>query len=62
MGRGGGLAGFLRHKRPELRKINRGFELLITLEMEVALTSLTEEPGMARVIVKGVLVLTTSPS
>ena len=48
MGRGGGLAGFLRHKRPELRKINRGFELLITLEMEVALTSLTEEPGMAK--------------
>jgi len=61
MSRGGSLAGCLRHKRPELRKINRGFELLITLEMEVALTGLTEEPGMAKAI-KGVLVLTTSPS
>jgi hypothetical protein len=47
MSRGGCLAGFVRNEGPELRKINRRFVVLIALEMEVALASLSEETGMA---------------
>lgn len=47
LGGGGGFASFLRHEGPDLVEIDGGFEILIPLEVEVALTFLTEVTGMA---------------
>ena len=47
LGSSGGFASFLRHEGPDLVEVNGGFEILISLEMEVTLAGFTEVTGMA---------------
>jgi len=61
LGSSGGLASFLRHEGPDLVEVDGGFEILISLEVEVALAFLTEVTGMAVTgVKKGVLTISRS--
>ena len=61
-GGSGGLASFLRHEGPDLVEVDSGFEILISLEVEVSLTLLTEVTRMAVTgyTKKGVLTISRS--
>jgi hypothetical protein len=62
LGGSGGFAGFLRHEGPDLVEVDGRFEILIPLEVEMALSFLTEVTGMAvtGLSKKGVLTISRS--
>lgn len=47
LGSGGGFASFLRHEGPDLVEVDGGFEILISLEVEMTLAGFTEVTGVA---------------
>jgi hypothetical protein len=59
LGSSGGFASFLRHEGPDLVEVDGGFEILISLEVEVTLAGFTEVTGVAIAgKKKGVLITT----
>ena len=59
---GGDLASFLGHQGPQFVQVDGRFEVLVSLEMEVALALLTEVPRMAEQEVSQKRVFTISQS